>query len=111
MQIKFSQKIYKILALGYLLTIFVVSSFPLVLPEIYFDPRKLIFHFFEYFLLSFLIFKSINKKEEACLLSSIYGLLDEIHQFYVPSRTFDFFDILADISGSFFLLIFCLFES
>ncbi len=34
------------------------------------------------------------------LLSSLYGISDEIHQYYVPFRNADFLDALADMIGS-----------
>lgn len=34
------------------------------------------------------------------LLSSLYGISDEIHQHFVPFRTADPMDVLADILGS-----------
>jgi len=36
----------------------------------------------------------------AMVVSSLYGLSDEIHQMYVPGRTCDMFDWLADSVGS-----------
>jgi VanZ family protein len=33
------------------------------------------------------------------VLVTLYGLLDEFHQYYVPGRTVEFYDILADASG------------
>ena len=36
------------------------------------------------------------------LLSSLYGISDEIHQSFVPYRTADVMDALADIIGSAF---------
>jgi len=35
------------------------------------------------------------------LLSSLYGIGDEIHQYFVPYRSADLMDVLADILGSF----------
>lgn len=35
------------------------------------------------------------------LLSSLYGISDEIHQHFVPFRNADFMDALADMIGSF----------
>ncbi len=32
--------------------------------------------------------------------SGLYGLSDEIHQFYVPGRSADPYDLIADISGA-----------
>ena len=36
----------------------------------------------------------------SALLSSLYGISDEIHQSFVPFRTADPMDVLADILGS-----------
>ena len=36
----------------------------------------------------------------AIAISSIYGMTDEYHQLFVPSRAFDVLDIAADIVGS-----------
>jgi len=36
------------------------------------------------------------------LFSSLYGISDEIHQSFVPYRTADVMDVLADILGSAF---------
>lgn len=35
-------------------------------------------------------------------LSSLYGISDEIHQYYVPYRNADVMDVMADILGSIF---------
>jgi VanZ family protein len=34
------------------------------------------------------------------LIASIYGMVDEIHQMFVPGRSAEFLDWLADFSGS-----------
>lgn len=36
----------------------------------------------------------------AILISSLYGVSDEYHQMFVPGRTFDVLDMLADAIGS-----------
>ncbi len=36
----------------------------------------------------------------ALVLTALYGITDEIHQRFVPGRTFDYFDMLADASGA-----------
>lgn len=36
----------------------------------------------------------------AVVISSLYGLSDEIHQLFVPGRTFDVLDLAADAIGS-----------
>ena len=34
------------------------------------------------------------------VFATAYGLSDEIHQYFVPNRTFDLFDIVADATGA-----------
>ena len=36
----------------------------------------------------------------AILIASLYGVSDEYHQMFVPGRSFDVFDMLADAIGS-----------
>ena len=38
------------------------------------------------------------------LFSTLYGLSDEYHQSYVPGRSSDFYDIVADFSGALFIV-------
>ena len=42
---------------------------------------------------------------QAILLSSIYGLSDEFHQYFVEGRTADVFDWLTDTVGAFVALV------
>jgi VanZ family protein len=36
----------------------------------------------------------------AVVISSLYGVSDEYHQLFVPGRSFDILDMVADIIGS-----------
>jgi VanZ family protein len=36
----------------------------------------------------------------AFLLTCVYGYLDEVHQLYVPGRSYDYYDMLADAIGA-----------
>ncbi|MFA7662800.1 MAG: epoxyqueuosine reductase QueH [Patescibacteria group bacterium] len=78
-------------------------------------------HFGEYGILAFLLARVIfhNPKEiperylllTAIIFASLYGVTDEFHQSFVPGRSVDFFDWLADTIGAimgagFFLLIY-----
>ena len=36
----------------------------------------------------------------AWLLSSVYGVIDELHQAYVPGRHCSFFDVVSDVAGA-----------
>lgn len=94
----------------YCLIIFIQSSYPV--PETvsdlpYFD--KLL-HFFAYAVLGALFlraFKTTGFKNNiklvitlSILTSSLYGISDELHQYFVPCRNADIMDALADIFGS-----------
>jgi VanZ family protein len=68
-------------------------------------------HFGAYGLLSILLYLNLHFQEKIKILSrfpaaftvliaSIYGLLDEIHQMFVPGRSAEFLDWLADFLGS-----------
>jgi len=74
-----------------------------------------VIHFIEYGILSSLFYnaltRSINKINIqnlvfplAVLFSVLYGITDEIHQLFVPTRSFSVYDMLADLLGSF---VFC----
>jgi VanZ family protein len=98
--------------LVYCLLIFIQSSHPT--PDItphwpYIDK---VLHAIAYALLGALFLRAFNTtgiKQNlkliillSILLSSLYGISDEIHQSFVPYRTADAFDVLADIFGSAF---------
>jgi len=68
-------------------------------------------HFSVYFILNFLLFRSIiqtNKSNKtifySTLFSILYAISDEIHQYFVPTRNFSFVDILIDSAGAFTFL-------
>lgn len=47
----------------------------------------------------------------AFIFSAVYGLMDEYHQSFVPGRTVDFYDFLADCGGALlYTAIFWLFQ-
>lgn len=41
----------------------------------------------------------------AFILTCLYGYFDEVHQLFVPGRTYDYFDMLADAIGAFIYVI------
>ena len=102
---------YQFPAIGWALMIFIVSSVPAK-----YIPSYKIFHYDKLFHISlFLIFGVLvyyalepyshkNSFSWARILFSIsvvilYGVLDEIHQGYVPGRTIDMWDAIADTIG------------
>ena len=65
-------------------------------------------HAGEYFIFAFFIFFALQKTTRVRFFTcfwitlawvAVYGLSDEIHQLYVPTRQFDVLDLLADVSG------------
>ena len=59
-------------------------------------------HFVLYAGLGGLLRLTINPVLWVIALGSFYGVLDEFHQSFVPGRTADPFDVLADILGTVF---------
>ncbi|MGD8548659.1 MAG: VanZ family protein [Desulfobacterales bacterium] len=93
----------------YCVLIFIQSSYPSIkhTPELpYFDK---VLHCVAYALLGVLFlraFKTSRIKNNVKLmvilsvvLSSLYGVSDEIHQYFVPFREADLLDVLADTLG------------
>ena len=91
-------------------TLFYFSSIPnlkasqnLVLDEV----LRTIAHFLFYILGYWLFFRALNfgKQKKNFLLplflTCLYGLSDEIHQTFVPTRTFQLMDLAVDFSGAF----------
>ncbi|GEM_PF-1541229 len=68
-----------------------------------------LWHFLVYFLFSFFIWRSFSEENNPSfkrfphlwvLLSGAgFSLLDEFHQEFIPGRSMDFFDWLADLGG------------
>ena len=93
----------------YCLLIFIQSSYPSIksAPELPHIDKVL--HFVAYALLGALFlraFKTSRIKNNvklmvilSVLLSSLYGISDEIHQYLIPYRDADLMDVLADTLG------------
>lgn len=98
---------YWILTLLYASLIFFLSSRPVPpeAPQVFLMDKFL--HAIEYGVLGFLIALSLHKSPErqrtillATALSILYGIGEELHQYFVPFRTADPFDVLADGIGA-----------
>lgn len=101
---------YRYLALFYALLIFGVSAIPsLSAPPLGIVLEDKIVHFFEFGVFSFLLFLALFNsgsefaKRHVFFLSStigiVYALSDELHQKFVPGRTCEFLDFVADCLG------------
>ena len=90
--------------------IFIQSSYssPESIPALPYIDK--ILHFVAYAILGVLFFRAFRTqrfKENINLVimlsiisSSLYGMSDEIHQYFVPYRDADIMDFLADVTGS-----------
>ncbi|MCP5054586.1 MAG: VanZ family protein [bacterium] len=76
------------------------SGFPDIMPD-------MVPHFVEYFFLSFFFIRMFcfrSPVDAQALMASapallVLAVLDEVHQYYVPSRHFEVKDILVDAAG------------
>jgi len=94
----------------YCLVIFIQSSLPAYerLPEFRFSDKFL--HFGAYALMGILFFRAFQTqrvKSDARRLilfsiaaAALYGISDEIHQYFVPFRNADFLDVVANTLGA-----------
>ena len=112
--------LYRLPVIVLCLFIFWQSSYPVIISEPLFPYDDKVLHFAVYALLAMLAardltaekpFWSLAKiKTTAILFACLFGLSDEIHQAFVPSRCASAGDFLADcagsISGCFFYLNF-----
>jgi VanZ family protein len=92
------------------LLIYVQSSYPghQSIPDVLFADK--ILHLLGYGLLGILFYRAyetLRFKENRILLilisivsTTLYGISDEIHQYFVPYRDADFMDAIANIAGS-----------
>lgn len=90
--------------------IFYFSSLPAMATPRLFSGQDKILHFFEFGILSLLFFFSIKKtflgvslKNLAVitiLFTALYGISDEIHQYFIPGRESSLGDVFADFLGA-----------
>jgi len=86
--------------------IFTVSSFPLPPPKVEIPFIDKLIHLIEYGILGFLFYRALRVSRLAkqvfilaIIFSILYALSDEIHQYFVPGREFDLWDLAADSLG------------
>lgn len=108
---------FLVIAVAYMVAIFAFSSLPqeaLPPPEEYlfgFSVSSTIKHVAEYFVLSLLLFLWLTYTRIgssscffpfilAVIISSVYGVTDELHQAWVPTRYCTVPDMISDFFGS-----------
>jgi hypothetical protein len=66
-------------------------------------------HLLEYFLLSWFLFRALHYSESvkikkailiSIIFSAVYGITDEVHQYFVPLRDISIFDWFFDCIGA-----------
>jgi len=101
----------------YAVVIFYFSSLPRIPPEIVrIIPETFILHAIEYAIFTFLLFraftnsKNIMLKNNKILLSiiiaTVYGIINEFYQNFIPGRIYSVFDMIANFIGSLLVTIF-----
>jgi len=106
--------IYWFLALGYMAFIFYLSSGPSHLPKIPYADK--IGHTILYGILGLLVFQAFRASSSeklaryawifTVLICLLYGISDEVHQFFVPHRRVELMDIACDGLGALLAALF-----
>ena len=101
---------YRLPVIALCLFIFWQSSYPGIISEPLFPHDDKVLHFGAYALLAILTARNLKAEKPfwspikikiiVILFASLYGLSDEIHQAFVPSRYASAYDFLADCTGS-----------
>ena len=100
--------LFLVLALGWAGVIFYLSSQPGIDTPLLFPGQDKLFHLIAFGLLGFLLIGSMKTTRRGYRtmhvwivvgLVALYGVLDEFHQYFVPGRSVEFNDALADAAG------------
>lgn len=101
---------YQFPLVGYAALVFAISSIPQIsAPDLGIDWIDKIAHGVEYLLFFLIALRAFRNKPFrlkagvlitlTATISLVYAISDEIHQYYVPGRSADILDILADMVG------------
>jgi hypothetical protein len=109
---RYGFRLYQLPAILWAVLIFISSSIPsTMIPNLkIFDFDKVI-HFGIYFLFAFFMYRALRYQNRIPLLARhallgtvllviVYGASDEFHQYFVPGRQADVFDLMADTLGA-----------
>ena len=82
------------------------------LPSFIFGFSDKVLHAFEYGILGILLYRAFKQTNETTRSLSLalicviaFGISDEVHQWFVPHRQADFWDLVADTFGAAFLIL------
>lgn len=95
----------------YWLALLIGTSIPSDVSVEIFELSDKLKHFLAYMILAFLLGLNLHFQEKwefaiknyffiTLLITLIYGAADEIHQIWIPNRSAEFYDWLADLLGS-----------
>lgn len=99
-----------LLVIIYASFIFVLSSMSSLGASFFsaFNYSDKLLHIIEFFIFGFLLFRALSEYQApkkafmtSFFIASLYGFTDELHQYIVPLRNADAFDLLADSLGGF----------
>ena len=100
--------IFLVLAMAWFWVIFYLSSQPSIDTPLLFPGQDKLFHMVAFGVLGFLLMGGMKTTGSGyrtgqvwfvVVLVVLYGLLDELHQYFVPGRTVEVYDALADAAG------------
>ena len=109
---KLNPKIYHTALALYCLLIFILSSIPgYDFPKVDFEFSDKIVHAIIYAVLCILFFYSLKNQSKyaklqkfalgySVLFTALYGITDELHQYFVTNRSCEFYDWVADLTGA-----------
>jgi len=100
---------YRLLAVGWMMLIFFLSSQPSLPAVLFFSGADLLLHAVFYAILCVFLARSFtdprirnwNRVILLTVLVTAYGITDEFHQSFVPGRDASIWDVLADNVGGF----------
>ena len=100
--------LFAALAVGWAVLIYYLSSQPGIDTPTLFPGQDKLLHLIAFGMLGFLVMGAMKRTASGyrpgqvwftVTLVTLYGLLDESHQYFVPHRTVEFYDLLADAAG------------
>jgi len=102
--------LYQVPAIAWIALIFWLSSIPSLPTLRLFSFQDKVAHAIVFFFLCWFAhraffyqirFPSLQRRAllVGLAVTILYGVMDEVHQFFVPGRSFDYFDMLADTLG------------
>jgi VanZ family protein len=109
--LKIIPRVYHIGLLLYLIIIFILSSIPGDdFPKVDFEFSDKVVHIIIYAILFLLFFYSLKNQSKyvklqkfalqySLLFTCLYGVTDELHQYFVPNRSCELYDWFADVIG------------